>query len=53
MIASSCPWKQHFFDIEEANGEALDVNFVIFADKTLGDYRIQAVPLTVDSFKLR
>jgi len=44
------PWKEHLADIEAET--SVKINFVIFPDQK-GMWRVQAVPITPDSFILR
>jgi len=46
-----CPWKNHFFKVEDELGIEKEIMYVIFpAD---GEYRVQAVPINKDSFLCR
>jgi uncharacterized UPF0160 family protein len=46
------PWKDHLAKLEKESGEKTLVKFVIFSDGK-GMWRVQAVPITPDSFILR
>ncbi|RKP14517.1 GAMM1 protein [Piptocephalis cylindrospora] len=54
-LESPCPWKEHLFDLEEDLGIPEDARplYAIFPDDRAGQWRIQGVPLQVDSFELR
>ncbi|KIM66170.1 hypothetical protein SCLCIDRAFT_354334 [Scleroderma citrinum Foug A] len=49
------PWKEHLFELEEEHGisrEALPL-YVIYPDEFGGNWRIQAVPVSPESFESR
>ena len=59
-----CPWKvtfplirlifqEHLFDLEEEQGIVGQILYVLYPDNTPPAYRIQAMPLSVDSFENR
>lgn len=50
-----CPWKEHYFLLEEELGDDLNpqIDYVIFEDPSDGSYRIQSMPVSPKSFALR
>ncbi|VVC44683.1 Metal-dependent protein hydrolase,RNA polymerase II, heptapeptide repeat, eukaryotic [Cinara cedri] len=54
-LSSPCPWKEHYFLLEEELGNDLNpkIDYVIFQDVSNNSWRIQAMPISVDSFELR
>lgn len=50
MLSQCCPWKDHLFELEKEVGA--NVLYALFQD-TGGSWRIQAVPVTADSFDSR
>lgn len=51
VLEQACPWKDHLFDIEDkAKGD--EIIYVVYPDSG-GTYRIQAVPVTPNSFNSR
>jgi len=53
VMAQACPWKDHLFEIENADAEGKNpVLYVLYAD-TGGSWRIQAVPEDAQSFDSR
>jgi len=54
-LSTPCPWKEHYFVLEEELGNDLDpkIEFVIFEDFSNGTWRIQGIPLSPNSFELR
>jgi uncharacterized UPF0160 family protein len=56
FMGQMVPWKDHLYTLEEAEGEtAQKVLYVLYPEKPAPDskWRIQAVPLTKDSFQSR
>jgi uncharacterized UPF0160 family protein len=56
FMGQSVPWKDHLYALEEAAGEAEQkVLYVLYPEKPTPEskWRIQAVPLTKDSFQSR
>lgn len=53
-LSQFCPWKEHYFLLEEEMGTDLNpkIDFVVFEDSN-GSWRIQAMPITPNSFELR
>uniref|UniRef100_A0A1I8AVZ0 UPF0160 protein MYG1, mitochondrial n=1 Tax=Steinernema glaseri TaxID=37863 RepID=A0A1I8AVZ0_9BILA len=42
----SCPWKEHFFDLEEELGlKGDEITYAVFGDQTNGDWRVQSIPV--------
>lgn len=50
-----CPWKEHYFSLEEELGEDLNpkIDYVIFQDTSNETWRIQSMPVSPESFVLR
>lgn len=55
LEGQSVPWKDHLYNLEEAEGTDKKVLYVLYAEKPIPDakWRIQAVPVTKDSFESR
>ncbi|KAK6089055.1 myg1 protein [Seiridium cupressi] len=55
LEGQSVPWKDHLYTLEEAEGTGKKVLYVLYAEKPVPDakWRIQAVPVTKDSFQSR
>ncbi|KAK9774465.1 hypothetical protein AB5N19_08864 [Seiridium cardinale] len=55
LEGQSVPWKDHLYTLEEAEGTDNKVLYVLYAEKPVPDakWRIQAVPVTKDSFQSR
>lgn len=55
LEGQSVPWKDHLYTLEEAEGTDKKVLYVLYAEKPVPDakWRIQAVPVTKDSFQSR
>ncbi|KZP31263.1 metal-dependent protein hydrolase [Athelia psychrophila] len=55
LFEQYAPWKEHLFEIEsELNlEEDLKPVYVVYADETAGNWRIQAVPVSPESFESR
>ncbi|KAJ9137799.1 Metal-dependent protein hydrolase [Coniochaeta hoffmannii] len=56
FMGQSVPWKDHLYTLEEAEGETEQkVLYVLYPEKPAPDskWRVQAVPLTKDSFQSR
>ncbi|XP_025193067.1 UPF0160 protein MYG1, mitochondrial [Melanaphis sacchari] len=51
----SCPWKEHYFVLEEELGEDLSpkIDFVIYYDNSNSAWRIQSIPINPHSFTSR
>jgi uncharacterized UPF0160 family protein len=51
----SVPWKDHLYSLEEQNGDESRVLYVLYPEKPTPEskWRIQAVPVTKDSFESR
>ncbi|TAQ85000.1 hypothetical protein B7494_g6673 [Chlorociboria aeruginascens] len=51
----SVPWKDHLYNLEEQNGSDAKTLYVLYPEKPMPDakWRIQAVPVTKDSFESR
>ena len=47
-----CPWKEHLFELEEEKGTNPLPKYALFEDSS-GAWRIQAIPLTPNSFENR
>lgn len=54
-LSSQCPWKEHYFSLEEQLGDDLSprIDYVIFEDTSNGTWRVQSVPVSPESFVLR
>jgi len=54
-LGTHCPWKDHYFSLEEELGDDLDpkIDFVIFEDFSNNTWRIQSIPISPESFELR
>jgi len=54
-LSTPCPWKEHYFSLEEELGDDLDpkIDFVIFEDFSNNTWRIQSIPVSPNSFELR
>ncbi|KAI1841168.1 hypothetical protein JX265_000507 [Neoarthrinium moseri] len=55
LEGQSVPWKDHLYTLEEQEGTDKKVLYVLYAEKPVPDakWRIQAVPVTKDSFQSR
>ncbi|KZV71328.1 metal-dependent protein hydrolase [Peniophora sp. CONT] len=55
LFESFCPWKEHLFELEAAQNitEAQQPYYIIYPDETGGNWRIQAVPVSPESFASR
>lgn len=53
VLEKNCPWKEHLFDLEEKAGVPGKVLFVLYEDRNEGTWRIQSVPVRLDSFESR
>jgi len=55
FLEQFAPWKEHLFELENDLSIPDDNKpiYVIYADETSSNYRIQAVPTTPDSFESR
>lgn len=53
VLDRNCPWKEHLFDLEERLGSQGKILYVLYADTNEGTWRIQSVPLKLDSFESR
>jgi len=51
----SVPWKDHLYNLEEADGTSGKILYVLYPEKPTPDakWRIQTVPVTKDSFQSR
>ncbi|KAJ3576674.1 hypothetical protein NP233_g285 [Leucocoprinus birnbaumii] len=48
------PWKEHLFELESTGVVAADVaTYVVYPDETAGNWRVQAVPVSPESFESR
>ena len=52
LLETTCPWKAHLMELEEERGIAGSVKYALFTDRS-GAWRIQAVPISPDSFQSR
>ncbi|KAG8881807.1 hypothetical protein FRB98_004119 [Tulasnella sp. 332] len=52
LFEQFCPWKEHLFELEQelAIAENQKPFYIIYPDETAGNWRIQAVPQSPDSF---
>jgi len=55
LFEQFAPWKEHLFELETelSISDATKPIYVIYADETAGNYRIQAVPVSTESFESR
>ncbi|KAI0067691.1 metal-dependent protein hydrolase [Artomyces pyxidatus] len=55
LFEQFAPWKEHLFELEaeSATPEAAKAFYVIYPDETGGNWRIQAVPVSPESFESR
>jgi uncharacterized UPF0160 family protein len=51
MFSQACPWKDHLFELEKEGGLE-NVLYALYPDSG-GSYRIQAVPVSPNSFDSR
>lgn len=51
-LSQSCPWKQHFYELEKDNGIENVVKYCIFQNAP-NDYRILCVPISANSYLCR
>lgn len=54
-LSTPCPWKEHYFSLEEELGNDLNpqIVYVIFQDTSNNSWRIQSMPISPSSFVLR
>lgn len=54
-LDSPCPWKEHYFLLEEELGDDLNpkIDYIIFQDVLNNSWRIQSMPVSPESFELR
>jgi uncharacterized UPF0160 family protein len=52
VFDTSCPWKDHLFELEEQLGITNPIIYALYQD-TGGSWRVQAVPLNPNSFDSR
>lgn len=52
-LKQACPWKSHYFELEEEMNLGDHVRFLIFQDESAKNWRVQAVSLNEKSFVLR
>jgi len=52
VLPQSCPWKDHLFELEEERGISGKLQYMLFLAQE-GDWRIQSVPASPDSFENR
>lgn len=52
-LKQPCPWKSHYFELEEELKLGDHIRFVIFSDDSAKNWRVQAVSLNEKSFVLR
>ncbi|PSR99006.1 metal-dependent protein hydrolase [Coniella lustricola] len=55
LSGQSCPWKDHLYMLEAESPETGKVSYVLYPEKSTPDarWRVQAVPVTKDSFQSR
>jgi uncharacterized UPF0160 family protein len=55
LFEQFAPWKEHLFELETQLSISEDTKpiYVIYTDETAGNYRIQAVPVSPESFESR
>ncbi|KAJ7293606.1 metal-dependent protein hydrolase [Mycena rebaudengoi] len=55
VLEQFLPWKEHLFDLESENAtpQADKAIYVLYADESGGNWRIQAVPVDSESFESR
>jgi len=50
------PWKEHLFELETDEKNTIEANkavYVVYPDETAGNWRVQAVPVSPESFESR
>ncbi|XP_025415703.1 UPF0160 protein MYG1, mitochondrial [Sipha flava] len=54
-LSEPCPWKEHYFVLEEELGDDLNpkIDYIIFKDNSNDTWRIQSMPVSPQSFELR
>jgi uncharacterized UPF0160 family protein len=52
FLKTSCPWKEHLFNLEEDMNMLGEIQFVIYGSYNEG-FRVQTVPLSLGNFKFR
>lgn len=54
-LSRPCPWKEHYFVLEKELGDDLSpkIDYVVFEDSSNETWRIQAMPISPESFELR
>ncbi|KXN89997.1 UPF0160 protein C27H6.8 [Leucoagaricus sp. SymC.cos] len=54
LLNQFLPWKEHLFELESTGVVAANVaTYVVYPDETAGNWRVQAVPVTPESFESR
>ncbi|KAI0033143.1 GAMM1 protein [Vararia minispora EC-137] len=55
LFESFCPWKEHLFELEATQGIAEEEQpfYIVYPDEMGGNWRIQAVPVSPESFASR
>lgn len=53
VLDTNCPWKEHLFDLEEKLGIQGKIVYAIYEDLNEKTWRIQSVPVKLDSFESR
>jgi len=53
ILESNCPWKEHLFELEEKLGFDGKILYVLYEDRNEKTWRIQCVPVKLDSFESR
>lgn len=53
-LSEPCPWKEHYFTLEEELGDDLNpkIDYIIFKDGS-DTWRVQSMPVSPESFELR
>ncbi len=53
VLETNCPWKEHLFELETKLGVLGHTLYVLYEDKNEGTWRIQSVPVSLESFESR
>ncbi|KAF8807432.1 metal-dependent protein hydrolase [Phlegmacium glaucopus] len=56
LLEQFLPWKQHLLELEADQDTAIEANkaiYVVYPDETANNWRVQAVPVSTDSFESR
>ncbi|KAG7099251.1 hypothetical protein E1B28_001114 [Marasmius oreades] len=53
LLEQFLPWKEHLFELETKSGGPPAALYIIYPDEFGGNWRVQAVPVSPDSFESR